>query len=113
MLEEPMRLYRVCTDPQHPDALDSFRSRYELGRAPRGLEVQAAVIHMAVSMFETAEPCRNLIRRTRRRIGTHVAELKLRPGQGICVAKTSGPLHWSVWATPDELRSAVQSYTER
>ncbi|MGP0033090.1 MAG: hypothetical protein ACLP4R_00685, partial [Solirubrobacteraceae bacterium] len=42
--------------PNSPAQLDSFRSNYELPRPPRGPEIRAAVIHMAVSMFETAEP---------------------------------------------------------
>lgn len=68
---------------------------------------------MAVSMFQTAAPCWELIERTRGRIGSHVAELRLLPGQGICVAKTGGPLHWSVWGHPDVLRAAITAYIDR
>jgi hypothetical protein len=90
VLEEEMRLYRATWADRGPPQLDSFRSHYELQRPPRGPEVRAAVIHMAVSMFETAEPCWALIDRTRGRIGDHVAELRLVPGRGVCAARTAG-----------------------
>jgi hypothetical protein len=113
VLDTEMRLFRICgasTDPAH---LDSFRSHYELQRSPRGPEVWATVIHMAVSMFETDAPCRGLIDRTRGRIGDRVAELRLGLGHGVCVAKTGGPLHWSVWGRPDELQAAIRSFVGR
>ena len=99
--------------PDDPAQVDSFRSHYELKRLPRGPEQRAAVIHMAVSMFETAAPCWALIERTRGRIGSYVAELHLRPDRGLCVAKTGGPLHWSVWGHPDELQAAITAYMGR
>ena len=104
VLEDEVRLYRATWKDGDPAQLDSFRSHYELQRPPRGPEVRAAVIHMAVSMFETAEPCWALIDRTRGRIGDHVVELRLVPGRSVCAAKTGGPLHWSVWGDPAVLR---------
>jgi len=68
---------------------------------------------MAASMFEAAEPCWSLIELTRGRIGDHVAELHLAPGRGICVAKTGGPLHWSVWRHSCELQAGLDSYINR
>jgi hypothetical protein len=112
VLEDEMRLYRATWADHNPAQLDSFRSHYELQRPPRGREVRAAVIHMAVSMFETAEPCWALIDRTRGRIGDHVAELRLVPGRGVCAAKTGGPLHWSVWGDPAVLQAAVSGYVD-
>lgn len=96
-----------------PPQVDSFRSHYELQRPPRGAEVRAAVIHMAVSMFETPALCWDLIARTRGRIGDHVAELRLVPGRGVCLANTGGRLHWSVWGRPDELQAAIVGYIDR
>lgn len=113
VIEDEMRLYRATWAEQEPAQLDSFRSHYELRRSPRGPEMRAAVIHMAVSMFETAEPCWALIDRTSGRIGDHVAEVRLEPGRGICAAKTGGPLHWSVWGDPAVLQAAISGYVDR
>ena len=108
VLDAEMRLYRACTGSASGGvALHSFRSHYELRRPPRGPENRATVIHMGLSMFEEPEPCWNLIERTRGKIGDHVAELRLTPGDGICVARTAGPLHWSVWGRPEVLHDAV------
>jgi hypothetical protein len=48
VLEDEMRLYRATWAEHDPAQLDSFRSHYELQRLPRGPEIRAAVIHMAV-----------------------------------------------------------------
>ena len=113
VLEDETRLFRASRGDGDPAQLDSFRSHYELQRPPRGPEVRAAVIHMAVSMFETAEPCWALIDRTKGRNGDHVAEMRLVPRRGVCAAKTGGPLHWSVWGDPVALQAAVSGYVDR
>ena len=93
VLDAEMRLYRACAGSAEGVVPESFRSHFELKRPPRGPENRATVIHMALSMFEEPEPCWDLIERTRGKIGDHVAELRLTPGRGVCVAKTAGPLH--------------------
>lgn len=113
VLEDEMRLYRATWAAHDPARLDCFRSHYELRRPPRGPEIRASVIHMAVSMFETAEPCWALIDRTKGRIGDQVAEMRLIPGHGVCAGKTGGPLHWSVWGDPGVLQGAVRGYVDR
>lgn len=113
VLEDEMRLYRATWGDGDQAQLQSFRSHYELQRPPRGPEVRAAVIHMAVSMFEAAQPCWALIDRTGGRIGDHVAEVRLLPGRGVCVAKTGGPLHWSVWGDPRLLQVAISGFVGR
>jgi hypothetical protein len=113
VLDAEMRLYRATWAAGDSAQLESFRSHYELQRPPRGPEIRAAVIRMAVSMFESAEPCWALIDRTNGRIGDHVAELRLVPGFGVCTAKTGGPLHWSVWGDPDVLQAAISGYVDR
>jgi hypothetical protein len=37
--------------------------------------------------------------------------LRLVLGGGVCVAKTGGPLHWSVWGHPAVLQAAVAALT--
>lgn len=113
VLDDEMRLFRACFQSPRAAQLDSFRSHYELDRPPRGPEERATVIHMGVSMFETAAPCWNLLERTQGRIGDCVAELLLGPGRGICVAKTGGPFHWSVWGRPGELQAAIVGFVRR
>jgi hypothetical protein len=108
-----VRNQREAAPAENRAQLDSFRSHYKLRRPPRGPEARAAVIHMAVSMFEAPEPCWPLIDRTRGRIGDRVAALRLIPGRGVCVAKTGGPLHWSVWGDPAVLQAAIADYLNR
>ena len=110
VLETEMQLFRIYRSADEAGRLDSFRSHYELQRPPRGPENRATVLHMALSMFETADACWKLVERTRGKIGDHVAELRLLPDRGICVAKTGGPMHWSVWAGPDVLQDAVATF---
>ena len=111
VLDHDMRVYRISKG--EPAELDDFRSHYELALPPRGIEDRATVIHMAVSMFETAERCWELIERTNGRIGDRVAEVALVADRGVCVAKTGGPSHWSVWGRPAELQSAIVDYATR
>src|ERR1035437_1266604 len=40
-------------------------------------------------------------------------ELLLPPGRGVCVAKTGGPLPWSVWGQPAALQAAITDYADR
>ena len=108
VLDRETRFFRICR--AEPAQLDDFRSHYELDLPPRGIEDSATVMHMAVSMFETPAPCWELIERTAGRIGDRVAEVTLVPDRGVCVAKTGGPLHWSVWGRPAELQAAVAGY---
>lgn len=41
------------------------------------------------------------------KLGGHIATLELRPDLGICVAKTGGPTHWSVWGRPAHLADCI------
>lgn len=106
VLEDEQRLYRVSFAPDDERFMDALRSHYELGRPPRGPENRAAVIHMAISMFDSVDVARQLARRVPK-LGGHIATIDLRPGLGICVAKTGGPAHWSVWGRPAQLAACV------
>jgi hypothetical protein len=101
VLDEPRRLYRGILDPSQLE--DAFKSNYELGRSPHPADLRATVLHMALSFFEDPDVLRRLARRYPRRIGTYVATVDLEPGQGVCVADTAGPGHWSVWGRPAQL----------
>jgi hypothetical protein len=106
VLEEPVRLLRIVTEPASQAFEDAFRSHYELGRPPRGPEIRAAAIHVAISMFDTTDVARALAARVPK-LGGHIATVDLQPEFGICVAKTGGPAHWSVWGQPGRLASFV------
>lgn len=106
VLEEELGLYRVVPAEGSDEFASAFCSHYELGRPPRGPENRATAIHMAVSMFDSEEIARDLAIRVPK-LGGHVARPDLQPGQGICVAKTGGPAHWSVWGRPAQLASCV------
>lgn len=111
VLEDSMRLFRVVGEPGSPSFDDAFRSHYELDRPPRGPENRAAAIHMALSMFDRRDVAVQLAARVPK-LGKHISTLDLRPGLGICVAKTGGPAHWSVWGRPAQLVSCVADIEE-
>lgn len=107
VLEEPVRFLRIVAEPASQAFEDAFRSHYELGRPPRGPEIRAAAIHVAISMFDTTDVARALAARVPK-LGGHIATVDLEPEFGICVAtKTGGPAHWSVWGQPGRLVSFV------
>lgn len=106
VLEEDLQLYRVVPERGSEGIESAFCSHYELRRPPRGPEDRATAIHMAVSMFDREEAARDLANRIPK-LGGHIARLELQPGHGICVAKTGGPAHWSVWGRPAQLASCI------
>jgi hypothetical protein len=111
VIEEPQRLYRVSRARDDEQFVDAFRSHYEQRLPPRGPENRAAAIHMALSMFESADVAAQLARRVPK-LGGHVATVDLEPDLGLCVAKTGGPAHWSVWGRPLQLASCVTDVVE-
>jgi hypothetical protein len=106
VVEELQRLYRVSRAQEDERFPEAFQSHYEQGLPPRGPEDRAAVIHMALSMFASADVAAQLAARVPK-LGGHVATVDLAPGLGLCVAKTGGPAHWSVWGQPLQLESCV------
>jgi hypothetical protein len=106
VIEEPQRLYRVARARDDAGFLDAFRSNYERCMPPRGPENRAAAVHMALSMFESIDVAAQLASRVPK-LGGHIATLDLQPDLGLCVAKTGGPSHWSVWGRPLQLEGCV------
>lgn len=102
VIDQPTRLHRVTPSRGGDPFLDAFRSHYERGMPPRGPENRAAAVHMALSMFDSLDVAAQLAVRVSK-LGGHVTTLELQPNLGICVAKTGGPAHWSVWARPLQL----------
>lgn len=66
---------------------------------------------MALSMFDSIDVAGQLVDRVPK-LGGHIAALDLQPDLGICIAKTGGPAHWSVWGRPLQLESCVTDVVE-
>lgn len=81
-------------------------SNYERDARPRGVEVESALIHFGLSMFVTFDAAAE--RATRwPALGTHVAHLRLEPGNGFHVAQTGARVHRTVWGRPLQLLTCV------
>jgi hypothetical protein len=99
--DEPVVAYRIVRDSRRAAAamLDSFRSNYELGASPRGLEVESALIHLGLSMYLKLEMATATARRWPR-IGRHIAAVRLMPDNGFCYAATAQPGHLTGLGSP-------------
>ena len=105
---EPLTAYRIAKDVHrgYPPMLDTFRSNYERDAPPRGIEVELALIHFGLSMHLSREMAVATARRWPR-LGRHLAEVELRPGNGFCWAHTVRPGHVTVWGRPPQLLACV------
>jgi hypothetical protein len=107
VIGEPMRLYRA-SHGDAPVALErALSSNFAAGRSPHPQDRRAAVLYMAVSMFESRDAVLRLARSRPSRIGTHLLEVDLRPGLGPCAARTGASGHWSIWGVPTQLLACV------
>lgn len=100
--------YRIVKSVHRGDPLmlDVFRSNYERGARPRGLEVESALVHFGLSMYLQ----RKMATATARRwpgLGVHIAEFRLEPGNGFCWAHTAPPGHITVWGRPLQLLACI------
>jgi hypothetical protein len=55
VVEDPQRLYRVSRAREDERFSEALRSRYEWGLPPRGPVDRAAVIHTALSTFDSGD----------------------------------------------------------
>lgn len=106
VIDQPTRLHRVTPSRDGDPFLDALRSHYERGMPPRGPENRAAAVHMALSMFDSLDVAAQLATRVPK-LGGHVTILDLQPDLAICIAKTGGTAHWSVWARPLQLEQCT------
>jgi hypothetical protein len=105
---KPVIAYRIVKGVHRsdPDMLDSFRSNYELGARPRGLEVESALIHLGLSMYVRSEMAAVTAKRWPQ-IGKRVAAVQIGPGKGFCWAHTAQPGHITVWGRPLQLLACI------
>jgi hypothetical protein len=101
--EEP--LYRLIS--RMPPRARDFWSQAEK-RKPRVRPTTPTILHVGVSVW--AIPGAAVARALRR--PTFLAEVRLPEGQGIHIAKTYGPHHFTVWGDPDVLAQLVQGVEE-
>jgi hypothetical protein len=106
--KELVTAYRIVKGVHRSDPLmlDTFRSNYERDVRPRGLEVELALIHFGLSMYLEREMAAATARRWPR-LGRHLAEVQLEPGNGFCWAHTAQPGHITVWGRPLQLLACI------
>jgi hypothetical protein len=107
-VDEPIDVFRIVAGATRgaPGVLESLRSNYERDARPRGLEIESALIHFGLSMFVTFEAA--AARATRwPKLGTHLAHLRLQPGNGFHIAETGPRPHRTVWGRPLQLLACV------
>jgi hypothetical protein len=106
--DELVTSYRIVKSLHRSDPvmLDVFRSNYERDARPRGLEVESALIHFGLSMYLERDMAAATARRWPR-LGRHIAEVRLEPGNGFCWAHTAQPGHVTVWGRPLQLLACI------
>lgn len=92
--------------PQDPTIIESLRSNYERGVAPRGAEASSALIQMGLSTYLARQKAAAIARRWPK-IGGYVSELRLRAEHGIWFAATGEPGHVTIWGRPLQLLACV------
>lgn len=103
-----MTAYRIVrsTHRSDPLMLDAFRSNYERGARPRGLEIESALIHFGLSMYlERRMAVATALRWPR--LGRHIAEVRLEPDNGFYWAHTAQQGHITIWGRPLQLLSCI------
>lgn len=98
-------LYRfVATDPPTPR---DFFSNFQLGKPRRGHAGETEEEWRGLSVFDSLEAARAMLRRVPRFPLRSLAQLELRDGAPVRIEKTHGPGHYTIWADPQTLLDAV------
>lgn len=107
-VDVPIDLFRIVKGATRgaPGLLDAMRSNYERDARPRGLENESVLIHFGLSMFATFDAAAARAIRWPK-IGTHIARVRLEPGNGLHVAQTGSRDHRTVWGRPLQLLACV------
>lgn len=85
---------------------EDWRSHYERGDRPRKAEIQSALRHMGLSMWDRPGPLMNLSERWPQ-LGTFIAEVRLIGDRGIWFAEVEPEGHFVVWGRPADLKRCV------
>ena len=89
---------------------DDWRSHYELGARPRKTEIESALDHMGLSMWDNPEILLRLIERPsmRKALGEFVAEVEVKGSLGVWFAETHSEGHFTIWGRPQDLQRCVR-----
>ncbi len=101
-------IYRIVRSELEYDPVfvNSFRSHYELGGEPRGVERSSTAVHMGISVYLSQEAAvRTALKWPK--IGEYVAHARLTAGHGFNFAQTGQPLRLTLWGDPIKLAGAV------
>ncbi len=103
--DEELVVFRVVrsADPTAADYVESFRSHSALGIPPRGKAKTHPLIYEGISVFDRAEAAVETAQRFPR-IGSHVAELRIRVETGVRYLKWGPRGHLTLWG--DSLKIA-------
>lgn len=83
--DPPLDVHRIVrsfhADVDDPVFVNSFRSHYELGGEPRGVERSSTAIHMGISVYLSLDAAVQTALKWSK-IGEYVAHVELTSGQG-------------------------------
>lgn len=107
-VEDPVDLFRIVKGSTRgaPGVLDSLRSNYERDALPRGIEQESTLIHLGISMFTGFHAAADRARRWPA-LGSHIAQVRLEPGNGFHIAETGARVHRTVWGRPLQLLACI------
>lgn len=105
-LREVTTVHRIVRGRSVSATLSSLRSHYERDLPPRGYERRLAVIHMGLSVFSSQDAARAMALQWPK-IGRFLAEMRLAPGNGFCLADTGRPGHSTLWGRPLQLCDSI------
>jgi hypothetical protein len=90
----------------NPPTDEDFRSFALQGRQPRDPDPEVLRLWDGVSVYDSKATLRRLIR-NRPHLGTFIAELAVPDDGSVRFEKTRGAGHYTLWASPLELRRMV------
>jgi hypothetical protein len=83
---------------------EDWASNYEKGDKPRKAEIESALMHFGLSMWDSPDRARQVNEGFRGRLGNFVGHVELRPELGIWFAETGSVGHLCVWGRPADLQ---------
>ncbi len=88
---------------------EDWRSHYEMGAVPRKTQIESALIHMGLSMYDSDRmpALVNLANRYGDKLGRFVVSVQMDGDLGVWLAETGSLGHFTVWGRPADLQRCV------